>query len=320
MTRVLVTGGTGFVGRALCPTLLEAGYEVSVATRNPRAAEDMHHVEVRPIPAIGAGTDWTAALRDVDLVVHLAARVHVMDEPTADPLAAYRQVNTDGTRRLAEDAAAAGVRRFVLLSTVKVLGEATSDGPFRDDDAPAPQDPYGWSKLEAEQVLAEVAAGSDMETVVLRPPLVYGPHVKGNFLALLSLCRRAPPLPLGGVGNRRTMVYVDNLVDAILRGLDHPRAAGRTYLVGADEAVSTPDLIRALAAAMKRPARLFAVPPSALRLAGRALGRSAAAARLLESLVVDDARIRAELDWRPRIPLLEGLNKTADWFMTRARI
>ena len=305
MTRVVVTGAAGFVGRTLCPMLAAAGHEVSAITRDA-------------IPEIGPDTDWNTALAGAGAVVHLAARVHVTEEPAADPLTAHRRINTLGTRHLAEAALAAGVRRMVFVSTIKVNGENTPLEPFRATDVAAPRDPYGISKREAEQALFQVAGESAMEAVVLRPPLVYGPGVKGNFLSLLRVCSKAPPLPLARVANRRSLIYVGNLADAILRCLTHPAAAGRTFLVSDGEALSTPELVRRVAAALGRPARLFPVPPALLRLAGRLTGKSSAVERLLDSLAVDDREIRQVLDWNPPFSMSRGLQETATWFTSHS--
>lgn len=318
MTRILVTGGAGFIGRALCPALLRAGFEVSVATRNPRSAEKLRGVEIRPIPSVGAGTDWSAALRDVDAVVHMAARVHVMDDQAADPLTEFRRVNSEGTLKLAEDAALAGVGRFVYVSTIKVNGESTpTDRPFRADDEPAPRDPYGLSKLEAEQALWEVSEQTGMEVVALRPPLVYGPGVKGNFLTLMEKCARGSTLPLGAVHNRRSLVYVGNLADALLQCVIRPEAAGHTFLVSDGDDVSSTELLRRVAGALDRKPRLLPVPASFLKLGGLLTGKRAMVGRLLDSLVVDDSAIRDVLDWEPPFSMTEGLDATAEWFHTR---
>jgi len=314
MTRVLVTGGTGFIGRTLCPALLAAGHAVCASSRNARAGEAMDGVEVRPVSDLGPDTDWGAAVDGVDAVVHLAARVHVTEDRSADPLSEYRRVNTDGTRRLAEAAAAAGVRRLVFLSTIKVNGEATGEAPFSESDPAAPGDAYAVSKWEAETALFKIAAQGPMEAVVLRPPLVYGQRVGGNFLALLKICRLAPPLPLGGVSNRRSLIYAGNLADAIIRCLTHRGAAGRTFLVRDGDDVSTPELIRRVATALGRPARLFRVPAPLLRAAGRATGKSEIVARLLDSLRVDDGQIRRDLGWAPPFTMDQGLDATAAWF------
>ena len=316
MTRVLVTGAAGFVGRALCAALREAGHEV-VATTRGMAEPWTSGLEVHPISDIGPDTDWSGALAGVDAVAHLAARVHVMEERHAQPLAAYRRVNALGTRRLAEAAAANGVGRVVFLSTVKVNGETSGSTPFRESDRPAPGDDYALSKWEGEQALAEVAARTGLETVVLRPPLVYGPGVKGNFLRLLELCQRAPPLPLGAASNRRSLIFLGNLVNAVSVCLRRPEAAGQTYLVRDGEDVSTAQLIRRVGAAMGRPARLFPVPGVLLRLAGHLTGKSGTVGRLLGSLAVDDGKIRAHLGWTAPFTMAQGLAETVSWFASR---
>jgi nucleoside-diphosphate-sugar epimerase len=252
------------------------------------------------------------AMNGVDSVVHLAARTHVMRDTAADPLAEYRRINVTGTQALAEAAQAAGVRRFIFLSSIKVNGEGTTLRPYSETDAPCPEDAYGVSKREAELALS--AAAADMETVVLRPPLLYGPGVKGNFLRLMRAIERGMPLPLGSIHNHRSLLYVGNLVDAIMLSLDHPAAAGKTYLVADDEGISTPGLVRAIAAAMHRPARLLPFPPPLLRFAGAITGKSAAVSRLLGSLQIDSSKIRRELGWQPRHTLKEGLRPTAEWY------
>jgi len=261
---------------------------------------------------MGPGTDWTRALQGVDAVVHLAARAHVMQDSAADPLAAYRGINVLATHALARAAAQAGVRRFVYVSSIKVNGESTG-APFSELDVPQPQDAYGRSKWEAEQSLREIATTTRLPVVILRPPLIYGPGVKGNFLSLLRAIDRGLPLPLAAIRNRRSLLYVGNLADALVLCLEHEAAAGQTYLV-ADDTVSTPDLVRQIAQALDRPARLVFVPPLLLRMAGAALGKSAAVARLLGSLEIDSSRIRRELGWLPRTGIAQGLGETARWY------
>lgn len=229
----------------------------------------------------------------------------------ADPLAACRLVNVNGTRRLAEQAAAAGVRRLVYLSSVKVLGERTPDHPFNEASLPAPEDPYGQSKQEAEQELQEVAAKTGLEVVVLRPPLVYGPGVGANFMRLMRLVTRGLPLPIASIRNRRSLIDVRNLASAIEACLTHPGAAGRTFLVSDGEAFSTPQLVSMLAAGLGVPDRSWPLPPGLLRFAAKCAGLEAQASRLLDSLVVDDAAIRRELGWAPPYPAAEGLRDTA---------
>ncbi|WP_235893081.1 UDP-glucose 4-epimerase family protein [Pelomicrobium methylotrophicum] len=332
-TTVLVTGATGFVGRALIPALTAAGFEVRAAVRGscPPAgrflwaegsgarAPERRSVELIRIDDIGPATRWNEALAGVDAVVHLAARVHVMEASAREAIAEYRRVNTAGTERLALAAAAAGVRRFVFLSTIKVNGEATRARPFAESDPPVPQDPYARSKWEAEQALHRIGAQTGMEVVILRPPLVYGPGVKGNFLSLLKIVARGVPLPLGSVKNRRSLIYVGNLADAIVKCLEHPAAAGETFLVRDAEDLSTPELVRRLACALGVAPRLIPVPPSWLVLGGRWLGRGAAVERLAGSLAVDDSRIRDALGWHPPYSVDEGLEATGRWYRERAR-
>ena len=314
MTRVLVTGANGFVGRTLCPALAAAGHEVSAALRKAVTVVDPSFSAIHTIGEIGPQTDWIPALEGVGAVVHLAARVHVTRDDAADPLAQHRRVNTQGTRRLAEAAAAAGVKRFVFVSTIKVNGEGTGASPFRSTDPAAPQDPYGIAKLEAEQALFDVAEETGIEVVVVRPPLMYGPGVKGNFLSLLRLCAYAPPLPFAAVTNRRSLLYVGNLADAVGRCLTRPEAANRVFLLSDGDDVSTPDLIRRTAEALGRPSRLFPVAPALLRAAGRVTGKSAALSRLLDSLTVDGDEVRRDLGWIPPFTLSQGLRETATWF------
>lgn len=307
---VLVTGANGFIGRGLCDVLAASGRRVRKAVRTP----DPGLSDAVAVGDIGLDTDWRTALEGAGGVVHLAARTHVLRETAADPLAAYRRVNVGGTERLARAAAAQGVQRLVFLSSVKVNGERTDARPYSADDAPCPEDAYGVSKLEAERALARVAAETGLEVVVLRPPLVYGPGVKGNFLRLMNLVARGVPLPLGAVDNRRSFIYTGNLAGAIVKALDAPQAAGRTYLVSDGEDVSTPDLVRGLARALGVKPRLLSLPLAALGLAATLAGKRAEFARLTGSLQVDSSRIRRELHWEPRYSLTQGLTQTARWY------
>ncbi|MES2236494.1 MAG: SDR family oxidoreductase [Pseudomonadota bacterium] len=309
--KVLVTGASGFVGRSLCDALLRKGYsEYSIvpAVRSPRGLPGECVVG-----EIDGKTDWREALHGVHAVVHLAARVHVMNDRVADPLTIFRSVNTEGTLHLARQCVAAGMQRFVFISSIKVNGEERA-APYTEADTPAPEDAYAISKWEAEQGLRQIAAETGLEVVILRPPLVYGPGVRANFLALLRAVARGIPLPLGAISNQRSLVYVGNLVDAMLRCLEHPAAADHTFLISDDEAVSTPQLVRRMAAALDRPARLVALPVPLLRAAATLAGKSALVTRLAGSLTIDSSAIRRELSWTPPFTLDEGLRETAAWY------
>jgi nucleoside-diphosphate-sugar epimerase len=304
---VLVTGANGFVGAALAARLTQDGYAVRGSVRRS-AATLPGGVTPVPVADLGADADWSAALDGVDAIVHCAARVHVMRDQAPDPLAAFRQVNVQGTLRLARQAAAAGVRRFVYLSSVKVLGEFTPPGqPFQAHAVPAPQDAYGQSKLETELALQALAQSVAMELVIVRPPLVYGPGVGANFAALMRWVQRGWPLPLGALENRRSLVARDNLVDLLCLCLHHPAAAGQVFLVSDGEDVSSPDLVRRLALAMRRPARLWPVPQRWLECAAAVLGKRAAVQRLCSSLQVDMEKTHAQLGWQPPLGLDQGL-------------
>jgi nucleoside-diphosphate-sugar epimerase len=306
--RVLVTGASGFVGRAVVARLaLDEGTTVRAATRRP--AEPLppsaHHAIVGDL---ATDTDWRAALEDVDAIVHAAARVHVMHDDAADPLAEFRRVNVEGTVSLARQAAAAGVRRFVFVSSIKVNGEATTRGrPFRADDAAAPIDPYGVSKHEAEIALRSISAQTGMEVTVVRPVLVYGPGVRGNFRSMIEWVRRGAPLPLGGLDNRRSLVALDNLVDLLVTCARHPAAANRTFLVSDGDDVSTAELLRRVAQATGRGARLVPVPAAALRVVGALVGASAQVQRLCGDLQVDIGPTRKVLGWEPLVNMADAL-------------
>jgi nucleoside-diphosphate-sugar epimerase len=311
----LVTGANGFIGRVLCDALAASGRGVRRAVR-AAGADDRNEIAVGDI---GPATDWRAALEGVSHVAHLAARTHVLRETAGDPLAEYRTINVSGTERLARSAVACGVRRLVFLSSVKVNGEHTGERPYTEKDAPAPEDPYGVSKWEAEQALARIAAETGLEVVMLRSPLVYGPGVKGNFLRLMDLVARGVPLPLGAVANRRSLVYSGNLAAAIVTALDSPQAAGKTYLVSDGEDVSTPDLIHALAQSLGAKPRFVALPLAVLGVVATLAGKRSEFVRLTGSLQVDSSRIRRELGWRPPFTLAQGLDVTAKWYLDRAR-
>jgi nucleoside-diphosphate-sugar epimerase len=314
--RVLVTGASGFIGSALVPALNAAGYITRRAVRQPpeRPRTDG---ETAAVGDIDETTDWAEVLCDCGTVVHLAARTHVLRETVSDPLAAYRRVNVEGTRRLAAQAAAAGVRRLVFLSSIKVNGERTAARPFTEDDTPHPEDAYGVTKWEAEQALRTIERETGLQVVVLRPPLVYGPGVKGNFLRLMRLVSRGWPLPLASVRNQRSMVYVGNLADAIVACIRAPTAAGRAYLVSDGADLSTPELVRALARALGVAPRLFRFPPSLLMLGATIIGKREEAARVVGSLQIDGSRIQRELGWRPQHAMERGITETTRWFLEK---
>ena len=307
-TTYFLTGATGFLGRSVVPRLRRDGHTlralVREAARTPAGAEGVTGDLERT-------ADWAGVLKGCDTVVHLAARVHVMHEGSADPLRRFREVNRDATVRLAEAAASAGVRRIVFVSSIKVNGEATQGRPFCADDAPAPVDPYGISKREAEEGLREVSRRTGLEVVVIRPPLVHGPGVGGNLRRLLGLIERGIPLPFGAISNRRSMVGVENLADLIAVASVSPKAAGGTFLAGDDESVSTPEMVRLLGTGLGRAPRLFPVPVALLRLSGALTGLGGEIARLTGSLEVDVSETRARLGWTPPRTLAEGLTQMA---------
>ncbi len=313
---ILVTGANGFVGSALCRAFSERGYRVrgAVRTADRISPGSTATSEIIAVGDIGPATDWHAACSDVDCVVHLAARTHVLRNTGVNSLDEYRRVNVEGTKRLAQSAARSSVKRFVFVSSIKVNGESTGVHPFTESDPPRPEDAYGISKWEAEQALWRIAGESGMEAVVLRPPLVYGPGVKGNLLQLMRAVARGWPLPFASIRNRRSLVFVGNLVDAILVSAESPVAPGNTYLISDGEDISTPDLVRAVAKALEVPARLFPCPAALLKIAAGTAGRSGAVSRLTGSLQIDSSKIRRELDWKPHCRLAEGLARMAQWY------
>jgi len=311
---MLVTGASGFVGRILCQELLAQGFEVAASVRRITLPPERLFPEIE-VGDVHASTDWSSALTEVNTVIHLAARVHVMKDVATDPLAEFRKVNLDGTVNLARQAARAGVKRLVYVSSVKVNGEETrGQRSYLEQDTPAPQDPYGVSKWEAEQALRHIAQETGLDVVVVRPPLVYGPGVKGNFIRLLVAVDKGIPLPLAGANNARSLVYVGNLVDALISCVTHPAGYGQTYLVSDGKAVSTAVLVEKIAEALGRKNRSFYVPSRMIRVAATVLGHSAQVDRLFGSLCVNDEKIHRELSWMPPYTLDQGLRETIDWY------
>jgi nucleoside-diphosphate-sugar epimerase len=309
---VLVTGATGFVGQALVAKLCELGVtKIVCASRTSQISESKNVSFFHCEEAIDK-QDWHGSLEDVGAIFHLAARVHVTHDLDPDPALAFKRVNVSGSLNLARQAAAAGVKRFVFVSSIKVNGEATQLGhPFTADDTPAPLDAYGMSKMEAEQGLREIALQTGMEMVIIRPPLVYGPGVKANFAAMMSLLKRGLPLPLGAIHNKRSLVSLDNLVNLLVTCITHPAAANQTFLVSDGEDVSTTELLYRTSQALGRPARLLPLSASWVKLAAALVGKSDVADRLCQSLQVDIEKTQRLLGWTAPLTLDQGLKKTA---------
>lgn len=304
---ILVTGANGLIGRALCLRLQRDGAAVRAAVRQSGPGS-----QAVVVGDINASTDWGAALQGVSVVVHLAARVHVMADTADDPLAEFRRVNVQGTLNLARQAVVAGVKRFVFVSSVKVNGEFTQPGAaFQESDLPDPQDDYAISKHEAEQGLRAMADAAGLELVIVRPPLVYGPGVKANFNALMRAIAKGWPLPLGAIHNQRSLVALDNLVDFLVTCMFHPRGAGQTFLVSDGQDMSTAELARGLAQALGVSVRLLPVPVWVLQLAGRLVGKRDAVQRLCANLQVNGTKGWAMLGWTPPVTVQEGLRRAA---------
>jgi len=309
--RILVTGANGLVGRHLCLTLCQQQHAVVAAVRAVDCGND-GLLQTVSITDIDADSDWSAALQKVDVVVHLAARVHVMTDASCDPLAAYRQVNVAGTLNLARQATQAGVKRFIFISSVKVNGEYTEIGrPFTEENVANPQDAYGQSKLEAEQGLLLLAKQTAMEMVIIRPPLVYGAGVKANFSRMLLAVRLGIPLPLGAIHNKRSFVYVGNLVSLILRCLDHPSAVSQVFLVSDGLDLPTTELLKECAVALGVKSRLWPLPQRLIESLASMVGKGDEAQRLCGSLQVDISKARALLGWTPPFSVEDGLKATA---------
>lgn len=318
--KIAVTGANGFTGDALTHKLCEKGYDVRGVVRlKERLFNPNSRLEIYAVGEINNDTDWSEALKGIDVVIHLASRAHKLIDVSINPLADHRRVNTLGTQKLAEMSAVAGARRLIFISTIKVNGEKTIGSAFTENHTAQPQDPYAISKWEAEQVLHDISDATGLEVVILRSPLVYGPGVKANFLRLLDMVNKNIPLPLSLINNKRSMIYLGNLVDAIIKCIEHPDAANQTFLVSDGQDISTPELIRMIAKAMSKKARLFPCPAPLLKMIGKVAGKSSEVERLISSLQIDTAKIRRELNWTPPFTMEQGLRMTADWFMSNEK-
>ena len=314
MPTVFITGATGFIGQALCFKLKAMGWKVKAAFRGKCAPVCLPaSVEAVSIESIETHDNYLDDLMGVDAVIHLAARVHIVNDPATDVIDAFRKVNVLGTERLARIAAKAGVKRFIFISSVKVNGEGSS-WPYTENDLPEPRDAYGVSKLEAEQAVARVACETGLQTVILRLPLVYGPGAKANFKNLVKLVSSGLPLPFKSIRNRRSLIYLGNLVDAISVCVNHPLAAGETFMVSDGQDISTPDLIKAIAYAMNKKPALFSLHPRFLKALSNIFGKQEEAGKLTGTLVVDSSKIRNLLNWKPPFTLEDGLAETVAYY------
>ncbi|MDO9150502.1 MAG: SDR family oxidoreductase [Methylotenera sp.] len=308
--KLLITGATGFVGGSLIGAIQNTNHQVCSAVR--RISANSQQADVVSVGDINANTNWQHALTGVDVVIHLAARVHVMHEFEADPLTEFRQVNVQGTLNLARQAVKTGVKRFIFVSSIKVNGEQTQLGqPFTALDTPSPQDAYGISKYEAEQGLLALAKETGLEVVIIRPPLIYGAGVKANFASMMRIVQRGIPLPFGAIDNKRSLVYVGNLVSLMIKCIDHPAAVNRVFLVSDGHDISTTELLQACAVALGVKPRLLPVPQKMIEVGAALVGKKAVAQRLCGNLQVDIEHTRRLLGWEPPVTVAEGLNAVA---------
>jgi len=318
--KVLLTGATGFVGKAVSEKLIETGVYL-VASVREKSEILSHQVSQVLISDLTSETDWSLALKSVDVVIHSAARVHVMNDTSEDPLAEFRKVNLEGTMALALQAVKAGVKRFIFISSIKVNGESTLSGrPFTADDTPSPLDAYGISKAETEEALMEISLATKMEVVIIRPVLVYGPEVKANFLNMMSWLNHRVPLPLGNIQNQRSLLALDNLIDFILLCVDYkksPKASNQIFLISDGEDVSTTELLRKTANALGKRPLLISVPVWLMKFAANLLGKGEVANRLFSSLQVDNSKAKELLGWTPVINMDEQLKKTAEEYLKK---
>jgi nucleoside-diphosphate-sugar epimerase len=310
MSNFLITGANGFIGKVLIKRLSQDGHLVSALVR--KKIEVPYSNETFLIPSINAKTNWAELLKDRDVVIHLLARVHIMNDKASDPLMEFRKINVDVTIALAKEAARQGIKRFVFLSSVKVNGESTSDHPFSETNLVHPQDAYAISKWEAEEALRQISKETGMEIVIIRSPLVYGPNVKANFLKMMQYVKQGIPLPLGSIQNKRSLIGIDNLVDFITTTISHPKAANQTFLISDDEDISTTNLLRRIGECMEKPARLIPISPKILSFLFKIIGRQDFGDRLLGSLEIDITKAKKLLAWSPPLTLNEGLRASVN--------
>lgn len=317
MSKLLITGATGFLGSMLCNSLTLKNYLINASTRSDNQTM-IEGIKCFNVGDINYKTKWNEALFGVECVIHCAARAHVMKDEKQDLLASYRKINVEGTRNLAMQAAMSGIKRFIFISSIKVNGETTiGSSSFNNSDIPKPEDAYGISKWEAEQTLWEISKQTGLEIVIIRSPLVIGYGVKGNFLRLLNLVHRGVPLPFAGIDNCRSFIGLENLIDIIILCIEHPKAAGNTFLISDTECISTSDLIGKLQKLMEKPSRLFSVPSNLFKFIGFLTGKSMEVKRLLYSLKIDSSHAHKVLGWTPPVTLDEGLEKTVKWYLNK---
>ena len=310
---ILVTGANGFVGNSICLKLIQQNHVIKASMR--QATKSLVGADTMLVEAIKIDTNWTNYLVDIEIVIHTAARVHIMGESAANSLTEFRSVNTAGTLNLARQAVKAGVKRFIFISSIKVNGEETQPSqPFKEDDSSIPTDPYGLSKYEAEQGLLKLAQETDMEVVIIRPPLVYGSGVKANFFTMMKWINKGVPLPFGSIHNQRSLIALDNLVSFIIHCIDHPKAANEIFLISDGEDVSTTELLQKVAKAFGKKTFLLPVPVGIMRFFAKLLGKEDVANRLFGSLQVDSSKARDLLGWRPVTTMDEQLKKTAETY------
>lgn len=309
---ILITGASGFVGHHACNSFVKNGHNVIALTR--RENFPLTHPNLK-VSQLSANTDWQALLKDVHIILHLAGRAHVMHDEADDIYHAYKQVNVEATQALATEAVKAGVKRFIYISSIKVNGEQTFHQPYTAFDDVHPEDDYGKTKFEAEQVLSLVASGTGMEVVIIRPPLIYGAGVKANVLNLIKICQQPLPLPFGAIHNKRSMVYIENLVDFMLLCTMHPKAANETFLISDDEDVSITTLVSTIRQALGRPRWLLPIPASALHFFCKLIGKPSLAVRLCGNLQVDISKTKQLLDWKPPFTFKQGMEKTVQSYL-----